>query len=274
MESGFEPGAPTFLFGDPNQPKKLYRFGHCVRLINDLLKDCTGDDTVSFHSLRHTTASSRCFRLLTEPAKPSAIEPLHVLMHQIGHASAATLWNTYFHFPEFALRKAVDRVDAVMQISSTEAGYWLGELPSTLRQQRHRVNDELASDFYQRLLNHKVFGPQSASYQPGGPFNLPRVKGPSATATTSVEYHWVLTALNAIALGLEPTVICSRLSCTAPVLKGLCMAARNALRIVRIRHLRGSMQLLDAADVDHSVRWVRSHMQQLNWSFPPRPSSA
>lgn len=274
MESGFEPGAPTFLFGDPNQPKKLYRFGHCVRLINDLLKDCTGDDTVSFHSLRHTTASSRCFRLLSEPAKPSAIEPLHVLMHQIGHANAATLWNTYFHFPEFVLRNAVDRVDAVKQISSTEVGLWLEAHPNTLRQQRHRVKDELTSDFYLRLLNHKVFGPQGALYQPGGPFILPRVNGPSATATTSVEYHWVLTALNAIALGLEPTVICSRLSCTAPVLTSLCMAARNALRIVRIRHVRGSMQLLDAADVDHSVRWVRSHMQQLNWSFPPRSSSA
>lgn len=273
MESGFEPGAPTFLFGDPNQPRKLYRFGRCVRLINDHLKDCTGDDSVSFHTLRHTRATDRCFKLLTEPSQASAIAPLHLLMHEIGHASAATLWNTYFHFPEFALRAAVDRVDVVKQISSTEAGFWLGELPSTLRQQRHRVSDGFASDFYMGLLNHRVFGHQDASYQPGGPFILTRVKGPTATATRSVDYQWVITALNSIALGLEPTVICSRLSCTAPVLKRLCMATRDALRIVRTRHVRGSMQLLNAADVDHSVRWVRTHLQQLNWSFPPRSSS-
>lgn len=275
MESGFEPGAPTFLFGDPNQPKKLYRFGHCVRLINDHLKDCTGDDSVSFHTLRHTRASDRCFKLLTEPSQASAIAPLHLLMHEIGHASAATLWNTYFHFPEFALRAAVDRVDAVKQIRSTEAGLWLGELPSTLRQQRHRVSDELASDFYLRLLNHKVFGPQDASYHLGRPFSLPRVKGPFATAPVPVEYQWVMTALNAIALGLEPTAICSRLSCTPAVLKQLCLATRNALRVLRSnRHARGSTQLLDAADVDHGVRWVRTHLHDLNWSFPSRSTSA
>lgn len=274
MESGFEPDAPAFLFGDPNQPKKLYRFGHCVRLINDLLKDCTGDDSVSFHGLRHSSASTRCFRLLTEPTTPSAIAPLHVLVHEIGHASAATMWNTYFHFSEFALRAAVDRVDVIKQICSTETAFWLEELPSTLRQQRHRLNDKVASTFCLQRLNQKAFGLHGDVYLPGSPFVLARVKGPAATATISVEYLWVMKALNAIALGLDSTVVCSRLSCTAAVLKRLCMATRNALRMVRnFRHPGGSTLLLDAADVDHSMVWVRSHLQHLNWSFHSRSSS-
>lgn len=268
MESLYGSDVPVHLFGDPNKQGKLYRFGHCVRLINDVLKTCSGDDSVSFHTLRHTSATDRCFQLLTEPTVPTAIAPLHILLNEMGHASALTLWNSYFHLSEFAIRRAIDDVDEVKQVTSTEASFWLQEAHSTLRQQRFRSSTADNAGFFMQRLDQKAFAPALGEHRPGRPYGLAYRCTQTQTIETPLEYQWVVKALSVVMSGTDSSVAISRLSCTADQLKRVCQAVQRSLHSLRLgRYQRPTSLLLDTAGVDHSLAWAHDHLRALGWSF-------
>ncbi|MDR7152886.1 integrase [Hydrogenophaga palleronii] len=268
MESNFDPSEPVHLFGDPNKPQKLYQFGLCTRMTNQILRACTGDESVSFHSLRHTSASDRCIQLLTEPLAPTAIAPLHILLHEMGHASPTTLWSTYFHFSDFAIRDRIDKVAEVRQMNSTEVGFWLQEPSSTLRQQLQRGSEGDAAGFYLKRIDRAAFGPDSNAHRPAQPYGLSMTPTPEPSSATQIDYEWILKGLSAIVSDLPSSAICSRLSCTSEHVKRLCLSIQQSLQALRLqrRHKLSSL-LLDTADVDHCVRWAREQLDRQGWSF-------
>jgi integrase len=268
MESNFDPSEPVHLFGDPNNAHKLYQFGLCTRMTNQVLKACTRDESVSFHTLRHTSASDRCMHLLSEPLAPTAIAPLHILLHQMGHASPATLWNTYFHFFEFALRSRIDKVAEVRQTNATEVGFWLREPPSSLRQQLHRSSKNDAADFYWKRIDRAAFGPDSNTHRPGQPYGLAMAPAPEPSLAMQIGYEWVLKGLSAIVSDVPSSAIRSRLSCTDEYVKRLCLAIQQSLLALRLqRRSKLSSLLLETANVDHCVAWAREHLRRQGWSF-------
>lgn len=273
MESNFDPSEPVHLFGDANKPHKLYQFGLCTRMTNQVLKACTGDESVSFHSLRHTSASDRCLQLLTGPFAPTAIAPLHVLLHEMGHASPTTLWNTYFHFGEFAIRSGIDKVAEVRQMNATEVGFWLQESPSTLRQQLHRGSVGDAAGFYWKRIESAAFGPDANAHRPGQPYGLSMTPAPEPSSATQIDYEWILKGLSAIVSDVPSSAIRSRLSCTDEHVNRLCLAIQQSLQALRLqRRSKLSSLLLETATVDHCVAWAREHLRRQAWSFQPARS--
>lgn len=154
LETGESSEVDSLLFGDPHDQHKLYRMGQCVRLVNQLLKAATADDRVSFHTLRHSVATSRLYALLAHKQPPKAVSPLDELCHEMGHAGRETIWMIYFHGPEFALRAAVDRIPAVGIVHLEEAAFWLEMTPAAMRQRAHRASSgkDPAQSFYSMWL--------------------------------------------------------------------------------------------------------------------------
>lgn len=268
QESKFSPENPVLLFGDPNQAHKLYRFGHCARLINDILKASTGDYSTSFHTLRHSSATYRAYGLLTKPLEPNAVSPLHTLCHEIGHASATTLWDTYFHLPEYAIRLALDRVKVVHHINSSEAAFWLGETAVALRKQSSIDASSHSSDFYLHLLAQKALAKHPDGHIPGHHYTLPALQAPTPTSDAPVTLLWVRQALAMMVDGTDKTAACLRLSCTEAQVKQVCLAVRHVLQSIRPNgHGRSTSLLLDTTEVEHAMSWVHENLSPRHWSF-------
>lgn len=267
-ESKFLQTDSVFMFGDPNQANKLYRFGHCLRLINDLLKASTGDDSVSFHTLRHGSATYRAYQLLTRLVKPNAVSPLHTLRYEIGHVTDTTLWDTYFHLHEFAVRVAIDRVDVVHHINSSEAAFWLGKTAVALRKQSTTDESCDRNELYWHMLVQKALDKQPNGHIPGRPYNLPRLQAPTTASDAPITMIWVLQALAMMTDGADKTAACWRLSCTEAQVKQVCLAVQQVLRSIHPNgHTRSTSLLLDTAVVEHALDWVHETLSRQRWSF-------
>lgn len=274
-ESTVESPEHVLIFGDPHHPNKLYRFGHCSRMVNDILKSCTGDSSVSFHSLRHSSATARCLRLLTEPTEPAAIDPLDVLCHQMGHAHPSTLWNTYFHLPEVAIRIAIDRTDELCKLDTPEAAFWLDKKEESLRQQKCRDTRQSSGCLYHKLLNNKAWGKHPADCNLNFSTNLQDVPEPQAGLSQAVNLQWVRQALAVLQSVTDVGKTQRLLGAPADEIKRLCHGVQTT-----IRALRGSGRtpqpplLIDTASVDHHVSWAHEQLQDhSHWSFQVPPSS-
>jgi len=267
-ESRFLQTDSVFLFGDPNQAHKLYRFGHCVRLINSLLKTGTGDDSVSFHSLRHGSATYRACRLLSSDFGPSAVSPLHALLHEIGHATDTTIWTTYFHLPEFAIRRAIDSVDIVRQINSHEAAFWLAKSTMALRKKRSLAASADDSNFYGSLVANKAFMKHPDGHIPGHPYTLPPIQTLAPTSDAPITLLWVREALATVVARFDKTAACWRLSCTEAQLKQVCLSVQEVLLTINTnRNKRPKSLLLEAATTEHALDWAHNNLAARCWSF-------
>ncbi|WP_341909414.1 site-specific integrase [Polaromonas sp. YR568] len=98
-----------FLFGDPHDEQRLYRFGRSIRSLNQTLKWATGDTSVSFHTLRHSVVTRMINQAFEITDSNQATARLQEIAFIAGHKSVATTLICYFHTPHTALRKAVDR---------------------------------------------------------------------------------------------------------------------------------------------------------------------
>lgn len=268
LESRLVKGHQVLLFGDPYRGQMLYRFGHCTRLVNQILKKVTGSSSVSFHTLRHSSATWRALKLCDQQDIQKAVSPLHLLRHQIGHASANTLWNTYFHLPEFAIRTATDRVESVHIFTATEIAFWIGEKPTARRKQKSRSDFSDADDFYHALLKSKAFGSQTAELDSLTDHALSATTLPRPGVEIPTTYVWVRQAIGLLSSGTSPEVMCSRLSCGIDQLMRLCLAVGQVLRTL---HHSGrpfqSSTLLKTATLDYALTWAHKKLRTYRWTF-------
>lgn len=267
-ESRATPGSEVLVFGDPNHKRKLYRFGQCTRLVNRLLKLCTQDDSVSFHTLRHTSASFRVLRILSKGHLPVGVDPLDELCHQMGHAGPDTLAKTYSHLGEFSLRRAIDRVVEAQEISSTEAAFWLGQTRETLRQKKHRTCIADKPHFYFQLLREAAW----KNHPQGDPVDvyapLKPVSFPSPHHRESFDLTWVQHGLSLLQGGATQTQILLKLSCSEPQLRALCQAALSACRALNSNDMRRTVPtVLITATTDHQLKAATMVLEKLKWNF-------
>lgn len=263
LESGSDDRASIFLFGDPHNPRQLYRVGHCVRLVNELLRRATGDDRVSFHSLRHANASARAFSLLTQLQPARGVSPLDELCFELGHSSPDTLWSTYFHLPEFALRVASDRIEAVSLYSTEETARWLGITPAAARQRVARETSESKSafDLYRDWLEERLDAdaPDFGEYLR---FSAPRTTSIRPwIPDTQRDLLWVQKALAAVDGDFSVESLCLRLSCSQQEIVSLSLAAQHAIGLLkrtdRDHHVG---LLLPNAQAAHALQWLRQQI--------------
>lgn len=272
LESKSNSDTPIFLFGDPHSPRQLYRIGLCVRLVNELLRRATGDDRVSFHSLRHAGASTRAYSLLVQPQPTRAVSPLDELCHELGHSSRDTLWSTYFHLPEFALRAASDRIETVCRYSTDETASWLDISPATLRQRASRAASgaSTSNDLYRQWLIEKAGADLSVPRHSldFSSFQLPAI-APSSIETPR-DLRWVRQALATVSRGVSLEEACLRLSCQPGEIHALCLAVQQALRLRRgtIRN-HASGLLLSEASAEYALQWVHEQVEQHQLRFQP-----
>lgn len=263
----------VYLFGDPNDRGRLYRFGECTRLVNRILKDATGDSTVSFHTLRHTCATYRCFELLNMPAAEQAIAPLHLLLHQMAHAGPKTLWSVYFHFADLAIRVQVDKSENVRTVTSNEAAFWLKTSPDKLRQQRHR-SQKSNDSFYFDLICKEAFGQIGAEQSPWFPYQLIAPKVPRGTAISDITFEWIYKALNALCDESDVEVLASRLSCTIDQIKQLSLAIDASLEQLDLGRDKSMDPLLSETSApEFCATTAHRALGKLKWSFPVLKSS-
>ena len=270
LESEHAPDETVLLFGDPHTPRRLYRIGHCIRLVNDILRRATGDDRVSFHTLRHAGATARAYTLLTHAQLPSAVSPLDELCHEMGHATRDTLWSTYFHLPEFALREASDRIPSIAALSAEEAAFWLDLTPAALRQRACRATSESAptAALYLQWLRERASVVSPTLRQPGKQMILlqPTAAAPLPAAPTDL--HWVRTALAVIVQGSTSEAACLRLSCGPQDLLSLCLAIQHALGLLTyVGRSHSPPMLLATADIDHALQWAHEQLTLQHWAF-------
>lgn len=253
------------LFGDPNQKERLYRFGHCTQLLNRLLKQITGDDTVSFHTLRHTSASERAMALLYGGDQSYAVSPLDELQYSMGHSSRYTLWTTYFHFPEYVIRHCIDDSPAVHSMCEKEAAFWLQERPGALRKSKSRATKDPDFETSARCYHFKTEklarGQARWHHIPGAPVSI---EAPTAMADTSqyshttVDLKWVAQTLRNILDKHGPDVLCSRMSCLPSHLEQLARSVALAShRLDPLTARKFSEPLLHGADPAMCVIWIR-----------------
>lgn len=255
----------SLLFGDPNQKERLYRFGHCTQLLNRLLKQVTGDDTVSFHTLRHTSASERAMALLYGGDHSYAVSPLDELQYSMGHSSRYTLWTTYFHFPEYVIRHCIDDSPAVHGMGEKEAAFWLQGCLGATRKSKSRASQDSGFEISARCFYSRIgeLARRQARWHhtPGDPVCI---EAPKAVADisnyghTPVDLAWVAQALRNILDDHDPHVLCSRMSCLPSHVEQLARSVASASHLLDPLTARKlSEPLLHGADPAMCVMWIQ-----------------
>jgi integrase len=127
------------LFSHTSQPDAVYRryllHGHLLRI----LKATTGDESMSFHGLRHTWASQQILGVFQQEP-PSHHNPLVQKMIDIGHSSLSTTLFWYFHFQDEVVRTCVDTaLAAQIEYSAELTATITGKNDSALRKRSTRI---------------------------------------------------------------------------------------------------------------------------------------
>ncbi|MDP3348246.1 MAG: tyrosine-type recombinase/integrase [Hydrogenophaga sp.] len=255
----------VFLFGDPNQQERLYRFAHCTRLLNRLLKLVTGDDTVSFHTLRHTSASERSLTLLYDGMHSYAVSPLDELQYSMGHSSRYTLWTTYFHFPEYVIRHYIDACPSVHMMEEKEAAFWLKGTLGALRKSKSRASAdegfEMSTRFFYSQVEQAAFGQDRWHHIPGHPVCIEPARleaVPPQSVEVKVDLMWLAQTLRNILDIDDLDVLCSRMSCLPSHLEQVARAVASASHMLDpLTARRFNEPLLHGADPTTCVMWTR-----------------
>lgn len=160
------PGEPTgdlvrgYLFGDPNNPDKLYKLGATSLLLNRLLKAVTGDPSVGFHILRHTLASAFIKSTLCQTitiAESSDRNPIDAWGAIMGHASGQTGLVHYSHEYESALRMHLDADFSFHYLPNSKfVEFWTQITGSTYRKRLQRSAPEDRKLVWNRIFRSKA----------------------------------------------------------------------------------------------------------------------
>lgn len=126
-----------FLFGDPHEPDRIYRYGATYVGLSRLLKAASGDPGMSPHALRHGVSAKIEHALMAAPTNIE-INPLDMITAEMGHVSIQTDLHSYFHQPERPLRHWIDSGIALRQFSYRTLAWLTGMSEAALRQKVSR----------------------------------------------------------------------------------------------------------------------------------------
>jgi hypothetical protein len=130
------------LFGDPVH-RGPYRQSAMLALVNQALKQATGDPAASLHGLRHTILSGAADGLLRS-SPTGSVNRYGLLGNEAGHASPITTLTSYVHQYEAGLRLHVDcAVRESIKWTSLSAANALGISAATLRQRACRRQSDM-----------------------------------------------------------------------------------------------------------------------------------
>jgi hypothetical protein len=209
------------IFGDPNRPGKCYMLGLCLRLLNQILKEATGDDTASFHMLRHTQICAELTQDLINAGTPTAIKKSDQMAARAGQKSDLTTYLSYFHTPETVMRFWIDQILQDYSNSPAVAALWLGKAPNTLTQaqSRHKSDEK----YLENLLAQAAR--QVTPSEVNQPLDADRPARPLLCAVTNdVSFQRILYVLNSLYAGKTVNVIANRNDITVDRVIDICSA--------------------------------------------------
>lgn len=222
-------GGQALVLGDPHQPLKAYRFGLCSRLLNTLLKNVTGDRTVSFHSLRHAWVNRAVLNVIKLGAHAKTVDPLQEIAVQVGHNDVKTTLHHYFHMPASALRITLDHVFMQKEMPSATASFWLAVSSPALRKAKQRALEK-STYYWQKLQQH---GRQTeCSSGPGGaPIVKSSVKDEPSIPGGLGKVRQVFSDLQK---GLTAQAVCSRSGVEQEYVDQILLSARGVLHALNL----------------------------------------
>jgi Phage integrase family len=266
-------GKTALLFGDPHRPTYTYQFSMCSRLVNRILKEVTGDESVSFHTLRHAWVNRSILECFAEDGEHQAPSRLHAIAAQVGHADIRTTLEHYFHRPDQALRVALNNYWRTQKLSSNVVGYWTGSTSTQLRKAKQR--DLQSSSFYLTCLEKQALNNTSASHCPKDVGtdhfivnDLPKSKPPTIKQVSKI--------LEDLSNGLPLITISIRCSCTAQLVDKVIDQAVAVLNdLLSIQGHRRSCISVEKVTSDLKIAWIsnRTRFLKIRPSLKAEPST-
>lgn len=196
-----------FLFGDPHRPENLYRVGATRTAINKLLKTITGDETSTFHMLRHGI-SLQMSTVLCDHGPLGEINAIDILSSRLGHATSQTIFSWYFHLPERPLRTAIDRALQRVCLSSADVARWTNIKEATIRKKLQRADREKDA-LHWKILEAYVSSldsiPITARFE-----TTPPPEGFTIAPARPIDFNAIENVLRDIADGRKTISVCLR----------------------------------------------------------------
>ena len=128
----------SYLFGDPSNPRNIANEGKMYYWMNRLLKDVTGDETVSVHTCRHSIASFR-FSDIALSSDEQEVNPMDLLATDAGQAGSHVTTTHYCHLFEKGLRFALDKALGCLDLDYCVTNAWTGMPEARLRKRVSRL---------------------------------------------------------------------------------------------------------------------------------------
>lgn len=142
-----------FLFGAPSDMGVIYKPSTVLAWCGTLLRAATGDPSIRFHSLRHTSISREASDIFNSVSILD-INRLEVLSALAGHASPVTTLFTYTHHYEEGLRNWLDvALMSSVQLKSSSSPQLLKMTPASVRQHSSRSSMSTSDWMWQQIRN-------------------------------------------------------------------------------------------------------------------------
>jgi integrase len=253
------------VFGDPNRPGRCYRLGLCLRLVNQILKEATGDLNASFHMLRHTVICDELRADLVNAESPTSIKHSHQVAASAGHQNDLTTYSNYFHTPEPVIRFWLDKALAKYRNSAAVLGAWLKTLPNSLT--KFRSSHGHQDNCFDELLRQAAGQVRASSGINLSQFEVPKVvRVPFANGEGS--FQQILFVLNGLYAGKSLSVVASRNDTTPEWIVQIC---RNVIEVANkaVSHQKRQHISLNAND-DFVVQSARVLIESVFCFYPIR----
>ena len=254
------------LFGDPHQADKGYKLGACQRLLNQILRVATGEQELSFHSLRHSVICHELLQALMKAGDHHTISPIHRTAVESGHRHESTTFINYFHMPEGSIRYWIDKAVASYLDSPATAAKWLGKPAATLRQGRLRASNP--SDYLSRKLRMLAQSRTSAAR----PFAKEENRRPAPVPhlPTSIPMRNLSRLLQDLKGHYSMVGVCSRNSVDEVTVVRVCRSVASVVADLGHRSSGSRANLSPKANAQACLDFARSNLQRVNFCFGAR----
>lgn len=267
-------GQIALLFGDPHRHTHTYQFARCTRLVNRILKEVTGDKSMSFHTLRHAWVNrsiTECF------SKNDGCQPtsrLHAIAAQVGHADIKTTLEHYFHRPEQALRDALNNYWRSSKMGSKVVEFWTKSNSTKLRKAKQR--NLHSSSFYWTYIEKQALKNTMAS-----PFTKEvgtnNVIANDFSTSKPPSIKQVLKILEDLSNGLPLKTISIRCSCSDQLMDEVIDQAAGVLNdLLSMQGDRRSCIPVEKMTSSFKIKWIFEITRRLNIrpGFSTEPSTS
>lgn len=202
-----------FLFGDPHHPERSFQLGQMYVLLNRILKDATGDQTVCLHTLSHTWVTSSIMEVSNND-KVVDINTYDQIATDAGQAGSHTTFEHYFHRFEEQIRHKID--EAILgrlrwpQIKSHVDFSHAAFRQRLSRHCRHHGSSKVSSFILELLgdLSPRLSLPLASK----GIAICEPIQSASLSINNSIRFNDVFHALSDLSNGLSADVVACRLN--------------------------------------------------------------